>query len=237
MWEDFDRDDTWVIYRRSDLTVGADGRLMLLDEPVTNPGTVLGQFDENSFVFRVPYAIPPAQTSYTPTQTSYTPTQTSYGPAQTSYTPTETSYGGGGGGGGPGEPSYDNDDEQEQPPKHCFDGTVLPPNGKCSKCPTGYTETMSSSGYQTCIAPQPPKFVGFRAADGIQATGHLEVRPSLGRSGYVARVYWNVTNVRDCTVRGSNGDGASGSRTGPWNTSASGSSGKATSPITRREVT
>jgi hypothetical protein len=58
---DFDRDDTWVIYRRSDLTVGADGRLMLLDEPVTNPGTVLGQFDENSFVFRVPYAIPPAQ--------------------------------------------------------------------------------------------------------------------------------------------------------------------------------
>jgi hypothetical protein len=51
----------------------------------------------------------------------------------------------------------------------------LPPNGKCSKCPTGYTETMSSSGYQTCIAPQPPKFVGFRAADGIQATGHLEV--------------------------------------------------------------
>jgi hypothetical protein len=93
---------------------------------------------------------------------------------------------------------------------------------------------MSSSGYQTCIAPQPPKFVGFRAADGIQATGHLEVRPSLGRSGYVARVYWNVTNVRDCTVRGSNGDGASGSRTGPWNTSASGSSGKATSPITSR---
>ena len=44
--------DTWVIYDRSDITVGEDGMLYLNTEPFTKPGELLGRFDENSFVFR-----------------------------------------------------------------------------------------------------------------------------------------------------------------------------------------
>ncbi len=49
----FDTDDTWVIYKRPDLTIGVDGQLMLNSQPISKPGTVLGRFDDGSFVFRV----------------------------------------------------------------------------------------------------------------------------------------------------------------------------------------
>jgi len=44
--------DTWVVYDRSDITVGEDGMLYLDTEPFTKPGALLGRFDEHSFVFR-----------------------------------------------------------------------------------------------------------------------------------------------------------------------------------------
>jgi hypothetical protein len=48
----YDRDDTWVIYRRPDMVVGEDGRITVEGVPVSEPGRVLGRFDEFSYVFR-----------------------------------------------------------------------------------------------------------------------------------------------------------------------------------------
>jgi len=45
-------DDTWVIYDRSDITLDSTNQLMMGGDVITNPGEVLGIFDEGSFVFR-----------------------------------------------------------------------------------------------------------------------------------------------------------------------------------------
>lgn len=57
---DIDHDDTWVIYRRSDVSVSPTGELTIDGQPVTAPGRILGRFDEHSFVFRAPTATPSA---------------------------------------------------------------------------------------------------------------------------------------------------------------------------------
>ena len=44
--------DTWVIYQRSDITLGEDSRLYHAGEAFTAPGVLLLEFDESSFVFR-----------------------------------------------------------------------------------------------------------------------------------------------------------------------------------------
>ena len=44
--------DTWVVYNRPDITVGADQRLYHDGAAFSHPGIVLGRFDESSFVFR-----------------------------------------------------------------------------------------------------------------------------------------------------------------------------------------
>lgn len=49
----FDTDDTWVVYRRPDLTVNAEGRLALNGTAISGSGKVIGKFDDGSFVFRV----------------------------------------------------------------------------------------------------------------------------------------------------------------------------------------
>lgn len=46
-------DDTWVVFGRSDLGVNAEGRLTVDGEAATPAGTVLGRFNDDSFVFRV----------------------------------------------------------------------------------------------------------------------------------------------------------------------------------------
>lgn len=46
-------DDTWVIYDRPDISVSADRRIVIDEKPVTPVGTVLGRFDESSFIFRI----------------------------------------------------------------------------------------------------------------------------------------------------------------------------------------
>lgn len=44
--------DTWLIYDRSDITIDDDGRLVLKGVPFTEPGVMLGRFDEKSFIYR-----------------------------------------------------------------------------------------------------------------------------------------------------------------------------------------
>jgi hypothetical protein len=56
---DVQHDDTWVIYRRPDMAVNANGQLMNEGEAITSPGKILEQFDETSFIFRT--NVPPNQ--------------------------------------------------------------------------------------------------------------------------------------------------------------------------------
>lgn len=44
--------DTWVVYGRSDITIGSDQRLYYAGQAFTRNGTILGRFDDASFVFR-----------------------------------------------------------------------------------------------------------------------------------------------------------------------------------------
>jgi hypothetical protein len=158
--------------------------------------------------------------SYTPQTPSYTGSYTSsYTPGQSSYTPGQSSYTGGQSSYAPAQASY--------APTTCWDGSTPGAGGTCPPCPTGYTD----DGAGHCIPPNQPGFVGFTTTQGFTASGHLEVRPSLVRSGDRTRVYWNVRNVRDCTVRGTNGDGTTGTQ---WNQVSSGPSGVVTSPIGSR---
>ena len=85
-----------------------------------------------------------------------------------------------------------------------------------------------------CIAPaislEPFSANGANGATGagdtFQASGHLQVRPSLVNSGETTRVYWNVKNAKSCTISGDNGDS--------WSGSFSGTAGKTTSRIVAR---
>ncbi len=49
---DFLTDDTWVIYRREDVGIDAEGHLTIGGEIVSQSGRILARFDEASFVFR-----------------------------------------------------------------------------------------------------------------------------------------------------------------------------------------
>lgn len=46
-------DDTWVVWDRPDITVSEAGQILYDSAPFTEPGKVLGRFDEHSFVFRI----------------------------------------------------------------------------------------------------------------------------------------------------------------------------------------
>ncbi len=48
----YDRDDTWIIYNRPDITLDEQGRVTIGGEAVSLPGRVLGRFDSGSFAFR-----------------------------------------------------------------------------------------------------------------------------------------------------------------------------------------
>lgn len=57
----FDRDDTWVIYMRPDIRVSPDMYLLADGVKVAGPGTVLGIFDDSSFVYRTSPAPSPSK--------------------------------------------------------------------------------------------------------------------------------------------------------------------------------
>lgn len=129
----------------------------------------------------------------------------------------------------------------------CATGYTLQ-NGRCvfTSCPSGYTlqsnfqgrqcvRTSCPSGFtlqgNNCIPPPSPAFVPFSGTSlsgSFTATGHLQVRPSLIRNGDTTQVYWNVANVSNCTVTGTNGDS--------WGGSSSPSSGQTSSVISARTV-
>lgn len=50
---DYAHDDTWVIYDRPDVILDAEGRLSTEGIAITEPGMIVGRFDESSFVFRL----------------------------------------------------------------------------------------------------------------------------------------------------------------------------------------
>lgn len=50
---DYLNDDTWVIYRRSDMGVDELGQMTVDGEAVSPQGKILGRFDDTSFIFRV----------------------------------------------------------------------------------------------------------------------------------------------------------------------------------------
>lgn len=55
-----ERDDTLVVFHRPDLAVDSENRITMNGEPVTAPGTILGRFDDSSFIFRLPRQSAPA---------------------------------------------------------------------------------------------------------------------------------------------------------------------------------
>lgn len=92
----------------------------------------------------------------------------------------------------------------------------------------------------TCLVPPPIGFAEFSAtvppSDGggggggstFTATGHLQVKPLLVRSGNKVRLYWNASNVASCTVTGTNGDS--------WAAVSSGASGVQSGSITGQTI-
>ncbi len=43
---------TWIVFARDDITVGADGRLTVNGNPLSQPGTIIKQFNDSSFLFQ-----------------------------------------------------------------------------------------------------------------------------------------------------------------------------------------
>ncbi len=101
-----------------------------------------------------------------------------------------------------------------------------------SACSTSTVATCSLPGY--CTAGQSTcqyDDIGYNsfsatttsAASGgsgsgtaFTATGHLEARPALVRTGDRSRLFWNVSSAQNCTVTGTNGDSWTQTSTPSW---------------------
>lgn len=110
------------------------------------------------------------------------------------------------------------------PSNICSNGNVV------NSCTGATVQTCSyQCGAGACISPPPPETGEFGATNGgaaFTASGHLQAKPQLVRSGAVTYVYWNLTNVSSCAVTGSNGNS--------WTGSFSGTAGKTSLPIVQR---
>ncbi len=99
-----------------------------------------------------------------------------------------------------------------------------------ANCNAAFVESCAfGCGGSSCLGPPSPEFTPFDATSpsgGFRASGHLQVHPTLVKSGDTSQVYWNVSKVSDCTVTGTNGD----SWTGPF----SGTAGKTTGHISNQ---
>lgn len=71
-------------------------------------------------------------------------------------------------------------------------------------------------------------FTGYRDGNSFDASGHIQINPSIVRSGDATRVYWYVDNAASCVVTGTNGD--------RWEMSHSGANGQITGPIVQQVV-
>lgn len=127
------------------------------------------------------------------------------------------------------------------PHNECAGNTVVNIGANCAATIVQTCAYPSSIGCAdgVCLPPPPPSFSGFTATvppnPGIpgggpggtfEATGHLQVRPTLVRSGDSAYLFWNVENAASCTVSGTNGD--------TWALTTSGGSGQQTGQILTR---
>lgn len=102
---------------------------------------------------------------------------------------------------------------------------------KNSQCVDSFIQHCAYGCSSSACLPTPPitfmPFTGTGPYGSFDATGHLQVRPLLVRSGETVHVYWNATNVSSCSVTGSNDDS--------WpDTPLSGSDGKTSSAIVKR---
>lgn len=95
---------------------------------------------------------------------------------------------------------------------------------------TGNTISDCASGGKACVAGAcTTPSLSFESFDAdwngaaFTATGHLQVKPALTRTGQTVRLYWNVKNVSACTISGGNGDS--------WTDLFSGAAGKLSAPI------
>jgi hypothetical protein len=113
------------------------------------------------------------------------------------------------------------------------DGSVV-----LNSCTGGVFEDCKSEGkvcsQGVCVIP-PPTFTSFNATllagpgpQSFNATGHLQAMPALVPSGMTTHLYWDVSNAKDCSIVGGNGDS--------WTDLFSGASGQASSPITGQTV-
>jgi len=93
-------------------------------------------------------------------------------------------------------------------------------------CPAGWS---CDSG--ACVQPPAIGFYSFPATGpngNFQATGHLQVSPQLIAAGSTTHAYWSVSNVKSCTVTGTNGDS--------WTGASSGASGKVTGLVNSQTI-
>lgn len=111
----------------------------------------------------------------------------------------------------------------------CSGDTIRYTNSICqvSTVTTCVSPAFCSPGSSTCLNLI-PAFNSGVSDNGITLTGHLQVAPSLLRSGASTHVYWNTSNVSSCMVTGSNGDS--------WNGVSSGTSGKTSSNISQQTI-
>ena len=86
--------------------------------------------------------------------------------------------------------------------------------------------SFCSAGSASCLDPTPI------------FSQHLQIRPQLVNQGSPTKVFWSVSNVNSCTVRGSNSDGDGAHPTGDaaWNSLSSATNGKTTSAITQKTI-
>lgn len=73
-----------------------------------------------------------------------------------------------------------------------------------------------------CLDAEGMYFQSFSATDqygtAFTATGHLQIRPSIVRTGDATRLFWNVVNATSCTIEGTNGDSFTGIDSGAGGT-------------------
>lgn len=102
----------------------------------------------------------------------------------------------------------------------CSAETIMYSDNTCASVEIAVCAAPSfcSPGQSSC-QNLTPEFVSF----GSGRSGHLQVGSRVVPNGTATRVYWNVANVQNCSVQGSNGDS--------WSALASGDIGQLSSAI------
>lgn len=108
------------------------------------------------------------------------------------------------------------------PAYSCDGDTIIYSDKSCvqTSVTTCVAPAYCSPGSSICLYPPPTP------NPGPGTTGNLQVKPSLVARGATAKLYWNLTNVTDCSVTGTNGQS--------WTGASSTAAGRTTAPIQGR---